>query len=849
MNLKEIQRTLMDMYERPLNDGKHRHIVFWYDEAGEFKGDIHNLELDGIRIWEVTPNNLFATKYELEKNDKASHFLIYGNMAKPASREDWLLDVYKYSFEFATDKVTVIMRDLGVDNDGLRELFKKYTKFFNNKERYNLFASYKLEEFNEQTVTIAILSALCKRTYVSLEEVLKVLFEEERNESNKYWDNIVKFGDVEAFWTLVEKVFGYVHSDKSLQGLFTFFCITDVAESLKGNIPATWKPFVASNLTNSVVFMDHFMNKREAYTALSDEVAKKIDVNKYMSEWELKDYAACDTFRIFDVVLIDTLASYLAEDLQDYESYKGMINQRRKSYWYNEYRYELGALYWAIQLLQKVKDLEQTIAYSEAEDMFKTYYNEYHFIDKCYRKFYAALDKAKEVQALYSVRDVIENVYTNWYVNELALQWSKALENNGVNQWELHGIEQQHQFYTNYIRNHVNKNERVFVIISDALRYEAAKDLCDLLNVDRKGSTEISAMQSVLPSYTDLGMASLLPHRELALVGKDVHIDGLRASSTENRNTVLNKYVSDSIAVTYEEIADWNRQKYRDMFTGKKVIYIYHNTIDAHGDQSATERKVFDAVDSALKELLALVNNLVNQVSASQIYITADHGFLYQRSVLENHDKVLNDSQEPIINKRRFLVSKQPEHTQGTLSFSMDYVLGADCGYYVTVPRGAERFPKQGSGANYVHGGSMLQEVVVPLIKFKNDRSKNSKNEIKKVGVQLTSITRKITNSITYLDFFQTEAVGDKKIPLRLKVYITDEVGDRVSNENIIIGDKRSEDAEDRMFKEKFVLKSISYDKTKRYYLVMEDEEESVENIVERIPFTIDITFTNDFGF
>ena len=41
----------------------------------------------------------------------------------------------------------------------------------------------------------------------------------------------------------------------------------------------------------------------------------------------------------------------------------------------------------------------------------------------------------------------------------------------------------------------------------------------------------------------------------------------------------------------------------------------------------------------------------------------------------------------------------------------------------------------------------------------------------------------------------------------------------------------------------------MTYDKTKKYYLVLEDEEETVENIYEIVAFTIDIAITNDFGF
>lgn len=80
----------------------------------------------------------------------------------------------------------------------------------------------------------------------------------------------------------------------------------------------------------------------------------------------------------------------------------------------------------------------------------------------------------------------------------------------------------------------------------------------------------------------------------------------------------------------------------------------------------------------------------------------------------------------------------------------------------------------------------------------------------------MTNISRKITNRITYLEFFQTELVEDKKTPLRLKLYFVDEEGNRISNENIIIADSRSKNPQDRTYREKFTLKDVAYDKNKK---------------------------------
>lgn len=175
----------------------------------------------------------------------------------------------------------------------------------------------------------------------------------------------------------------------------------------------------------------------------------------------------------------------------------------------------------------------------------------------------------------------------------------------------------------------------------------------------------------------------------------------------------------------------------------------------------------------------------------------------------------------------------------------MDYLLQQD--KFVTVPKGINRFAIQGAGANYVHGGAMLQEIVVPIITFKNDRSKSSANNVTKVDVKLTTLTRKITNHVTYLEFFQMDKVAEKNLPRRLRLYFADQAGNRISNENIIIADSTSSQAMERTYKEKFVFQAKAYDKRDSYYLMVEDEEAEKDPVYETYVFTIDIAFGDGF--
>jgi uncharacterized protein (TIGR02687 family) len=845
MNLNDIRNVLKETFNKNLSEGRKRHIVFWFDEAKEFLEDIDELALENVRILKLTENNSFTIKYEIEKADTNSHFLIYSNIQKPSPRQNWLLDIMKYSIEFSSDKVTVIMRELGVKDDALKGIFRKYLKFFNNKERLGTFAGYGICDFSEEKVDIAVLSVLCKVDINSLESVLKALFSEMLNEKNRHMEAIEKFGDINALWKLVERHYGFTMEDKNLEKLLVFLMITNLCYTLEEPIPSTWKKYVSSKKADCFVFLNHFMNHStgtKVYDKLANNIENKLNIVELIKQWDIDNYLKCDTFKIFDMVIINKLTELLVNSIEDYDRYKGIITERRKLHWFRYYKMQYEAINAAMKLFRAKKELDGFIRQHNCCEFIDMYTKEYYVIDMAYRKFYAAFDRLEDKESLMALREKVENIYVNWYLAELSIKWSSSMENELKEHWSIQGLNQQKDFYELYIKPFVSKGERVIVIVSDALRYEASKEFSDTLNVERKAFTQLEYMQGVIPSYTKLGMASILPHKTIELDERlEVIVDHINSSGTENRQNILSKYSGESMAIQYKALKEMTRNEFRKTFTGKKLIYIYHNSIDARGDHAATEREVFSAVDETFKELKALINELTNNVSASNIFITSDHGFIYKQGTLTESDKTKKDIEDAASLHRRFIISNRKEAIEGTICFPMDYILGEKSGKYVIVPRGTNRFKIQGQGANYVHGGAMLQEIVIPVIKFKNDRSKNSRNDIKKVEVKLTNMSRKITNTITYLEFFQTEKVEAKKVPLRIKAYFTDEEGNRISTENIIIADSKSLNPEERTYKEKFVLKNMSYDKTKKYYLILEDEDASAENVYEEIPFTIDI--------
>lgn len=848
MNLTEVKKSIEKQLSRELRQGSIRNIVFWYDEEGSFVDDIDNLELTNAKIIKLYDNNVFATKLYIEETDTTSNLLVYSPMPRPHNKENWLTDTIKYSQTFSTDKTSLILLNNKIDSS-LRHVIDRCKTFFDNQDRCKKFESYVLAPYTETKIDVGVLSALCKLPAPNFDNVVKTLLIELTNKESTVIDSISKFSDIDIFWTLVEKSYGYNFPEQSLEKLSVMLLVTHLSHSINGHMPKEWEEYVSSN-TNCFVFVDNLMKNAQLwdeYNTLADLVADKLNLGGKLSGYNIDEIIDCDTFDYFDKSIILRISENITLNVSEYEKYRKIINNRRNRRYFKQFESEYSVLLSACEFLglcQKFSNLSG----NTTSKMFGNYTKDYYKFDYHYRQFINAYDKLDNPDSFKELFDKIENTYTNWYLNELSVKWCTLLDDE--KKWEIAGVSPQQRFYDKYVRKFVSDNERIIVIISDALRYESATELLKILNTEQKGSSEISTMLGVIPSYTKLGMAALLPHKKIEITEKaDILIDGISTLGTENREKILKLVKPESVAITYDNLISMSKPQMVDKLTGVKLIYIYHNIIDARGDNAGTEKEVFEATEKCFKELSQLIKTLKNNISAINIILTADHGYIYRRTPLAESDKTPKEATGSIEAKRRFILTKENAEMQSTQEFSMDYINSAGNDIKVIIPRSTNCFKIKGSGTNYVHGGTSLQEIVIPIIKFKSDKNSSKSMGAKKVTVSLTNISRKITSVITYLSFFQNEKVEEKILPLRVTAYFADDKGNRISNENIIIAESTSLNPTERTYKEKFTLKDMPYDKSKEYYLILKDEDELVNKEIDRIPFTIDLVFGGSIKF
>ena len=848
MNLTEVKKSIEQQLSRKRVTGAKRNIVFWYDDEGVFADAIDTLTLDNAVIKKLDANNMFAIKHYIEKTDRENNLLIYSPFPRPDNRENWLTDTIMYSQTFSTDETSINLLNLKIDN-ALRSVVAKYKLFFRSIERSRKFEGYNLAPYTEQRIDLAVLSALCKLPAPNFDNVVRTLLIELAHGKSDTYDVIVKYGDMDTLWDYIGKSYGYKFGEQSLEKLAILLLCSHLSHSLNADVPSDWQAFISDN-PNCFVLVDNFMRDSrdtENYNLLAAFVAEKMALSGFADKWLINEIVDCDTFEDFDRSIINRITDNITQNVGEYAFYRKTINSRKNRRYYEQFETEYETLLYVCEYLElavKHQDL-QGISISA---LFGNYIKEYYKLDSSYRHFIAAYDRLDDNSDFEKLFEMVENSYTNRFLNELSMKWSELWDDE--ERWQITGVTSQQGFYDKYARRFVTDNERLIVVISDGLRYESAVELNAILNREQKGQSELDVMLGVIPSNTSLGMASLLPHKQLDITDTaSFEIGGISTEGTENRGKILRLVKNESVAIQYEEIVKLNSKQMSEKFSGVKLIYIYHNTIDARGDNVPTENEVFESTEKAFREISGLVRKLRNDISAINILITADHGYIYRRTPLAEHDKTPKQELAGVKSSRRYIVTQENIEKQGTQNFSLDYLTKNSNGMYAILPRITNCFKLRGAGSRYVHGGATLQEVVIPVIRFKSDKNEKRSKEAKKVSLGLTNLSRKVTSIVTHLSFYQNEPVDDKHLPIRVTAYFVDESGNRISNENIIIADSTSDVPEQRVYKEKFTLKDMAYKKGASYFLVLKDEEETVNTEIDKIPFVIDLVFGGTIQF
>ena len=835
MSNAKIQQALSNLFDK-------QRIVFWYDTRREFRADFDALDLPGVEKIELA-NNEFGVKYCILREQPEQKFLLFRDGPEPAYLENWLLDVQLASGStFRTDQVALWLAELEL-GPGAYPLLESHAAFFEAAKRREKLKEL-LEPGDSDNALRQKMLAVCVGCEPRLDAMLEALLAELASGVDTRRKLVERSGLNEQFWELMKRVYGYVSEQPGLQD----FVIELFKNCFLTEVDVEFKPHMTSD---AKVFIRRWKDSRshaQAFEVLSAQCADILQIEDNLQGLEYRILMSVDDFEAIDRKILSELVREVTSRTVSAQEVEQWVRQRRQGHWFDRYQHVYLAIEHAAQFMQAL-ELTQ-LEMDSLPDGIHKYTQTWFRLDQRYRKFIYHTRESGQASLLQALSQQIENLYTNSYLSQLNVRWQRFVD--ACEHWEASPVVSQVNFFDRFVQPYLERKGKVCVLISDAFRYEVGEELQSLIRREDRFDAELVPALSCLPSYTQLGMASLLPHKTLQILENDsgeVMADGVSATGTANRARILAKTVPSSTTVLAKDVLAMGKEDSRALMRDHDVVYVYHNLIDKTGDTRDTEERVFGAVEETLDELLRVIKKLAN-ANASNIVVTADHGFIYQHQPLQDSDFLSTEpsGDEILYTNRRFVLGRGLRESSSFKTFQPDQLSLAG-NLQLQIPKSINRLRSKGSGSRFVHGGATLQEVVIPVISI----NKKRQSDVGKVNVELIGGGGKtITTGQLAVVLYQTEPVTDKRQPRRLRAGLYTLAGEAISDVQDLSFDMMSSNPREREVAVRFLLsrKADAYN-NQQIELRLEEPVDGTSHYTryQAVRYTIRRSFTSEFDF
>lgn len=856
MEIEQITKELNKRFAEPLKEYYERRVIFWYDPDKEFADEIDNLQLANAKILALTGKNNFAAKLTLHQ-DTQNNYLVYCPLLYEKQEDNWLLDVELYSEEFRADVVSIWMNELHIPNEErFRKVVQAHKKFFNAKERRNKFAAIVPQVQIPQQINYGVMAVLVGCREAEAPAIIKaVLCNDLNNDTNTAYQNLVAYNCQGMLHTLAALATGYSQGDDfDILGLARYVIVAALSKNLKEEYLNGLEDYYrGSKQAFCYDLVAEWMRSTEKniYFQVATIIEVDLQLPERLNKATIKDLLLIDCLPCVNQCILQKLFIDINHNIIDIATIRETIEARRTLLYYDKYAY----YYDGLQALERMQDfyLHHAAGFHEPlpEKVWQGYCSEYYKMDGYYIDFYLAFRNLKESTNLVlddlfkQVAEFVDNLYNNWFLPELNTNWTNTAGIQLGETGRIDGLKQQIDFYRDNIADFEN---RIFVIISDAMRYEVAARMSGQLAQEMQCTVKMDSCQGIFPTITPFGMAALLPHNELTIEYNNdrlsVLADGIRTDANY-REKILRNAKANSVAISADYLLKAKRNERKEMVKGTDVVYIYHDVIDGGGHDDNPDTSM-DCIN-AIREIKNIIHIIVSDVGGTNIIVTSDHGFMYNHRALNESDKVdAKDFKYYAVDMgRRYAILRKDSMTPQYL-LKVNLAAGNDK-YDGYAPREGIRIKSGGKGTKFVHGGISLQEMVIPVLRFTHHRNSsatyrknNDKFDTKPVALGCSSIGLTINNPTFSLNFYQKDAVSNNRTAEIYKLYFIDKVGRTICQPVSIIADKTSENIQERQFRPHFILNNQIYDKNEVYYLVIEATSTSEK---QKYEFRINIAF------
>lgn len=765
---------------------KHR-IVFWYDSARDMRDVFEAIEITGVEKVEIA-NNEFRLKYRILRDEPEQKFLLYKHGPQPElPKNNWLYDVQLAQSVFHADQISIWLAELALAQTH-RGLVEQHRDFFKSGQRLAALKALLRPEDSAPTIRVKMICAATGAA--TFDEAVERLLSDLATEKNEGIHLLKRTGLDAAFWAEIAGTFKYEADLPDFE---------DFALELFKSAFARAGGKATKLSDEALVFFGRWKTNRRCskdFEHLSEKFSNVLGIREKVAALDFRSLRGTDPFEVLDYHIISSLADVVTDQAITFADVKGIIDWRRHTHWFDIYEDVYLAIQYASRLFQLVEMADLSV--SSFDQGLQNYSTIWFRIDQTYRKHIYHARKIKKIGRPTRLTEKVEAFYGSKFVTELNDRWQHAVDQ--AESWQAGSVLNQRDFYRERVGEYRRKGQKSIVIISDALRFEVGEELARRVRQNDRFAVRLEPALSALPSYTQLGMAALLPKGDLSFsdtgTGEILH-NGNSTQGSVNREKALARYETKAVmkVLKAEAVLQLTKDEARTITRDNDVVYIYHNQIDAIGDNSTTEDATFDAAEKAIEELNELTVKLFS-ANASNVLITADHGFLFQQRALVDpdflHDKA--EGEDVLFRNRRFVLGRGLVDGPGFKKFSAAE-LGLSGDMQALIPRSTKRLRRKGSGSRFVHGGASLQEVVVPVLRV----SKTRKSDIEFADVEILSTKSEvITSNQIAVRLYQSTPVTDKCLPRTLSIGLFAVDDTLISEQHIMLFDSPSNDTRER---------------------------------------------------
>ncbi len=761
-------------------------IIFWYDDDGSQANVFHQYTNPAVEKLEIQ-NNEFWIKYHILKENPKGKVLIYSKTPKPADSTNWLLDVNYENFVFATDDATVCLQDLGLPEKHF-PFIETHIDFFREREdSLESIKSQLTDHGTDRSLAYAMISALCRESSTTpvirkdLKSLLIPILGQTFAETQVLYDATERYNLEDFFWEEVKKTFEFESDEPSLKGLIYYlFSKAFSFMTGKSNTPSDREAFTfLDGWRNTIEYIEGFKN-------IANTVESELNIEHEIESLDINSLTAVDLYKIIDAKILRFLTDRAMHGTIENEKALSVIRARREKFWYvtdsegktRDYYLSLEAFY---TYYLKAYDFNKLP--NDSLSIWSRYVEDLYELDMYHRMFLFNYLGTAADSNFYTLLEKLEKHYLNSFSYTLQQKWESSLKEESASRIE--GIQYQNDFFKKTITPYLTGDKVVFVIISDALRYECGVVLCNRLQQRNRFQVDLDPMFASTPTYTARGMASLLPHEAISFEKENnsVSVDGQKLSTIAFREMILQNYLDahhqgkKAGAMQSQEFIGLSLQEQEKAIEGIDLFYFYSNTIDSTGDNAKSENALAKAVDDEISFLQELCKKITN-LNRTHIVITSDHGFLYQYSGVQEQECIsVEKLDREYVRTRRFIIGKDLPEVPG-LSRLQGNDVELDGDIDVLIAQGLSRIKLPGAGLKYVHGGISLQELCVPVLKIRKGRH----DDIQTADVEVIKKSDVITSGNVTITFYQRSPVGAKIHPRVLLIRFESPEGIVISN-------------------------------------------------------------------